>query len=158
MAKKTQKFMVWLLPVVVIGGLFWPPLGFLVFGLMLFMLVLAVFRGRYWCGNLCPRGAFLDLVLSRFVSGRAYPRLLTGGRLRWPVVILFFLFFAYRLATVPRTLYGFGFLFVQMCLLTTILAIIMGLATRARAWCVICPMGTIQAKLGARKRSRSNTG
>jgi len=34
---------------------------------------LALFKFRFWCWNLCPRGAFFEIVLSRICLGRAVP-------------------------------------------------------------------------------------
>jgi polyferredoxin len=41
-----------------------------------------------------------------------------------------------------------GSVFVLMCLLTTIISIILGIRTKHRGWCTICPMGTLQEKIG----------
>ncbi|MBF0385705.1 MAG: 4Fe-4S binding protein [Candidatus Omnitrophica bacterium] len=49
-----------------------------------------------------------------------------------------------------------GAVFVTMCLITTVLAIFLGLATRHRAWCAICPMGTLQDHLHKIKPRRAH--
>lgn len=139
--------MIWLLPVIVIGGLFYPPLGYLVAVMMVFFLTLSYFRGRYWCSNLCPRGAFLDLVLSRFSLKRKFPHLFASNTFRWTVFFLFMVFFAVQLITSERTFYAIGFVFVRMCLLTTIISVILGVPIHYRAWCSFCPMGTLQTKI-----------
>jgi polyferredoxin len=36
---------------------------------------------------------------------------------------------------------------VGACLLTTVIAIILGVLTRHRGWCAICPMGFLQEKI-----------
>ena len=41
-----------------------------------------------------------------------------------------------------------GAVFVMMCLVTTVISIILGVATKHRGWCMICPMGTLQDRLG----------
>ncbi|HDZ76573.1 MAG TPA: 4Fe-4S binding protein [Candidatus Omnitrophica bacterium] len=71
--KKSQIIMIWLLPLIVIGGLFNPMLGYLVLAMMIFLLTLSFFKGRYWCWNLCPRGSFLDIVLSKISVNKALP-------------------------------------------------------------------------------------
>ena len=50
----------------------------------------------------------------------------------------------YLFAVMPLTLYGAGAMFVRMCLVTTVGAIALGMLTQERAWCAICPMGTLQ--------------
>ena len=72
--KKTQVIMVWFLPLIVIGGLFIPWLGYLVVAMMAFFLALSFFAGRYWCRNICPRGAFLDIVIAKASRNRSFPK------------------------------------------------------------------------------------
>jgi polyferredoxin len=63
--KKTQLITIWLLPLILIGGLYNSALGYLVVAMMAIFLTLSFFKGGYWCWNLCPRGAFLDIILSK---------------------------------------------------------------------------------------------
>ncbi len=36
----------------------------------------AVFKGRFWCGNLCPRGNFYDNVVAKFSRKKKVPEFL----------------------------------------------------------------------------------
>jgi len=146
--KTSQLIMVWLLPLVVIGGIFVPVLGYLVFGMMVFFLVLSYFRGRFWCANYCPRGSFLDLVLSRFSLKRKIPRFLLRPLFRWAFVACFMIFFVFQIASAEKTVAGIGFVFVRMCLITTVIAVVLGIPIHQRTWCAFCPMGTLQGALG----------
>lgn len=139
--------MIWFLPIIVIGGLFWPLLGYLVFFMMLFFLPLSYFKGRYWCANLCPRGAFLDIVLTKFSLKRKIPGLVLSNTFKWTVFILFMVFFISQLILSDKTVYAIGFVFVRMCLITTIISIAIGIPVRPRAWCTFCPMGFLQGKI-----------
>lgn len=141
--------MVWFLPLIIFGGLFYAPIGYLVFLMMLFFLVLSYFKGRLWCSRFCPRGSFLDLVLSQASLKRNVPRLFLKKWFRWVIFVFFIGFMIFRLVTVEKTFPKIGFIFVQMCLLSTFVAIVLGVFTRERAWCVICPMGTLQGKIGS---------
>lgn len=143
--------MVWFLPLIIFGGLLYPPVGYAVFVMMLFFLVLSYFKGRLWCSRFCPRGSFLDLVLSQASLKRKIPRLFLKGWFRWVAFAFFIGFFIFRLVTVEKTFFTIGFVFIQMCLLSTFIAIALGIFTRERAWCVICPMGTLQGKIGSLK-------
>jgi ferredoxin-type protein NapH len=146
--KKTQLIMVWLLPLIVIGGLFNPFLGYLVLAMIAFFLTLSFFKGRYWCWNLCPRGAFLDIVISRISRNRPFPKQFAREWLRWLIFFLFIAFLIFRLAKAGGNLIAIGAVFVTMCIITTVISIILGVAGRHRGWCVICPMGTIQEAIG----------
>lgn len=139
--------MIWFLPIIVIGGLFWPPMGYIVFFFMIFFLTLSYFRGRFWCSSLCPRGAFLDMVLSRFSLKRKVLGLVLTPIFKWTVFFLFMLFFVSQLIMADKTLYAIGFVFVKMCLLTTIISVVLGIFIHHRMWCMFCPMGTLQTKI-----------
>lgn len=149
--KITQLIMVWFLPLIVIGGLFNPLLGYLAVGMMALLAVLSVFKGRYWCWNLCPRGAFLDIVMSKVSCARALPGIFTRQWFRWMIFVLFMVFLIFRLIRAGANPLIIGSVFVSMCLLTTIVAIIMGMFAKSRSWCVICPMGLLQEKIGRKK-------
>jgi polyferredoxin len=139
---------VWFLPLIVIGGLFYPLLGYLVVAMMAILLTLAFFRGRYWCWNFCPRGAFLDIVLSKVSLNKPLPKSLVKQWFRWLVFFLFMSFLISRIVHTGGSLIAIGSVFVVMCILTTIISIILGVATKHRGWCMICPMGTLQEKIG----------
>ena len=146
--------MIWLLPIIVIGGLFYPVLGYLVVAMMAFFLTLSFFKGRYWCWNLCPRGAFLDIVLSKMSLKRPLPKIFTKKWFRWSVFGLLILFLISRLSQTGGDPIAIGAVFVGMCLLTTIISIILGIATRHRGWCAICPMGLMQENIGKIGKSK----
>ncbi len=146
--------MVWLLPLVVIGGLFNPALGYLVVAMMGFFITLSFFKGRYWCWHLCPRGAFLDIILSKFSRNRRVPGLFSKQWFRWVIFALFVSFLIYRIIRSGGSFLAIGSVFVLMCITTTVISIILGVATKHRGWCAICPMGTLQEKIGKISRSK----
>lgn len=142
-----------ILVAVVVVGLWYPPLGLVAAAMMLVLLSVALVRGRYWCGNLCPRGSFLDLVLRHLSPERVFPRFLRSIWLRAGILVLLMSALAWSLASlpletapdVPGGIYGLmGAVFVRLCLITTLGAIFLGLVSQERAWCAICPMGTMQ--------------
>jgi len=146
--KKSQIIMVWFLPLIVIGGMFYPIIGYLVVAMMAFLLSLSFFKGRFWCWNLCPRGSFLDIVLSRVSRHTAPPKIFSNKRFRWFIFFMFLGFVAFRVTHSWGDFIVLGAVFVMMCLVTTVISIILGVATKHRGWCMICPMGTLQDRLG----------
>ena len=140
--------MVWFLPLIVIAGFFYPLIGYLVLMFMIFMLVLSIFRARFWCWNLCPRGSFLDLILSKISRNRPVPAIFRKEVFRWLVLGAVISFLLFRLAQTGGRIPAIGLVFITMCLISTIIAIILGIITKHRAWCVICPMGLLQEKIG----------
>ena len=149
MVKKTQNIMIWFLPLIVIGGLFFPLLGYLVVAMMVTLLTMSfIKKGRYWCWNLCPRGSFLDIVLSKYSKKKPMPEFCLKKPFRWSIVIVLMGFLLIRLIQSGGNLIIIGSIFVSMCLATTIIAIVLGLYWKHRAWCMICPMGTLQEVIG----------
>ncbi|MEW6100718.1 MAG: 4Fe-4S binding protein [Candidatus Omnitrophota bacterium] len=142
--KKMQTLTVWLLPLIIIGGFFIPALGYLVIAMMAILLALSFFKGRYWCWNLCPRGAFLDIVLSKVSPNKPIPKIFLKQTFRWLVLIIFSAFLALRLGRTAGNWLAIGMVFVSMCLITTVISILLGVFSKHRAWCFICPMGTLQ--------------
>ncbi|MDD5355736.1 MAG: 4Fe-4S binding protein, partial [Candidatus Omnitrophica bacterium] len=135
--KKAQSLTIWLLPLILFGGLLNPALGYLVVAMMAFFLTLSFFKGRYWCWNLCPRGAFLDIALSKFSLNRFIPRIFLKQWFRWSVFTLFAAFLVFRLVNSGGEWLVIGSIFVSMCILTTAISVILGVFTRHRGWCTI---------------------
>lgn len=144
--------MVWFLPIIIIGGLFYPLLGYLVVAMMAFFLPLSFFKGRFWCWHLCPRGAFLDLGMSKISPKKTTPDIFSRMWFRWLILVVLTAFLAYRIAVSGGSLIVIGAIFVSICLITTIIAIILALIYRHRAWCSICPMGTLQEQISLLRR------
>ena len=150
----SQAVMIWFLPIIIIGGVVFPVLGYLVFLMMIFFFALAYFKGRFWCGHLCPRGAFLDIALKRLSRGKRIPRLLADKKFRWSVFAVVIAFFIFQFIVSPKDLFSIGTVFVRMCLITTLIAIVIGIPIHERAWCIVCPMGMLQEKIGSLRRHK----
>jgi len=146
-----QQFSWILVPLISVGGLWYPRLGLLLLGMMIFFLIFSYFKGRFWCGNLCPRGAFVEIFIKPISFYGKIPPLLSSKYFRLVVVIVFMTVFTLRTraafvssVTTADVLNKWGFVFVTLCLVTTVIAVIVGVLFSPRAWCTFCPMGTIQ--------------
>jgi len=153
--KISQRIMVWFLPLILIGGVYFQLLGYLVFLMMVFFLILSYFKGRFWCSFLCPRGAFLDLVLSRISLKRKIPLFFHRPKVRWAIFFIFMGFFIFQFVVSAKNLFSLAFVFVRMCLITTLFSIILGIPIHHRSWCAICPMGTLQTKVKTLNKNKS---
>ena len=49
--------------IISLAGLFYPKLGCFLLLVFATLIIIAPFRGRWFCGNLCPRGSFVDFWL-----------------------------------------------------------------------------------------------
>jgi len=146
----------WLLaPVMILTvalGWKYPLLGFIVPVAMAAGMIGGFFRGRYVCGNLCPRGSFIDRILSRFGGERPIPTLFRNLPFRWGVFAFLMGFMAWRLSLDPTSWRHWGTVFWSMCALTTGIAVIVGLIYHPRSWCAFCPVGTSANALGGHKQ------
>ncbi len=134
-------------------GLGWkyPLLGFSVPLVMIVGLVGSFFNGRFVCGNLCPRGAFLDRVMSRFVKRRPMPALFYKMSFRIPVFVGLMGLMLLRILLKPGDIYHWGYVFWVMCVVTSVLGVVLAVLFRPRGWCTFCPMGTMQNLVGGGK-------
>ena len=158
-ATRRRRMLQWCLaPVVLITiglGYWYPVLGYTVPIVMLAGVIGGVFKGRYVCGNLCPRGSFLDRVIAPIGAARHIPGFLRRGGLRWAVLVALMGFMAYRVFQQPagEPLWRhLGRVFWLMCVVTTAIAVVLGVLIHPRTWCSFCPIGTIQSALGGGRR------
>ena len=66
----------WILIVYLIIGAFYPIIGLLALVCMIAPIAFSLRRGRWWCGNACPRGNFYDRVLSKYSPHKPIPAFL----------------------------------------------------------------------------------
>jgi len=140
---------VWILVIIVIaGGIFWPLLGFVVPVVMLAGIIGGILKGRYVCGWLCPRGAFLDRIVKPVSASRRIPLWLRKPAFRWAIFALLMAFMAWQISSNPADIYHWGRVFVRICIITTAIGVILAIIFHPRTWCSFCPMGTLQSALG----------
>jgi|GEM_PF-965102 len=139
-----------MVPIISLGGLWYHKLGLIMPVMLMFLLVLSFFKGRFWCGNLCPRGAFLEMFIKPLSFYGKIPDLYKSKYFRLLVVTVFMTIFTLRTKaafgawSTVEALDRWGLVFATLCLVTTIIAVILGVLYSPRAWCSFCPMGTIE--------------
>ncbi len=138
---------------VAIGGLFIPRLGLLLIPVMLTLMVMGFFRGKYWCGHLCPHGSVFDITLPPPRQRRQLPARLRSPLLSGLLLFWFMLALASRLH-IAMAHWGvadfwdrLGWVFVLNYLVVTVLGTALALGAARRSWCMICPMGSAQRLL-----------
>jgi polyferredoxin len=137
--------------IVISAGWKYPLLGFAVPAAMLIGMGGGPLRGRYACGNICPRGSFYDTVFSHIGGNHPVPGLLLSPLFRWSVMAVLMSFMTWRIAQNPGDWRHWGTVFWSMCLITTAIGIPLGMMYRSRSWCSFCPVGTTAAALGGHK-------
>jgi polyferredoxin len=136
-----------MLTVIAIGWKY-PALGFIVPLAMVTGIAGSFSRGRYVCGNLCPRGSFYDTVFRLMGGTRRIPELVQRPAFRWTVLAGLMGFMALQIARKPADPLHWGYVFWLACVLTTAVGVVFGTVYRARTWCAFCPVGTMAATFG----------
>ena len=139
-----------LAPLVVIGWDFWPYLGYISITMLLFMVILALFRGRYYCGWFCAMEAFFERVLSAVSHKRNMPPLFKASWFKWLVFVFMIGLLTFRLILAGGDPRKIGAAFVMMWTISTGMAISLGLVWKPRSWCSICPMALFQGLVAPR--------
>lgn len=140
-----------LVVIVSIAGLWFPLLGYFLLLVFATLLITSVSRGRWFCGNLCPRGSFNDFWVGKITQGKKIPKILRSYWIRVPIFMLMMGFMGYRLLNTHGLINQIGMVFVIMCLVTTTIALVAGTTFSPRTWCTFCPMGTAQNLIGGSK-------
>lgn len=132
-------------------GWHWPWLGFGVPLVMAAGIGGAFWRGRYVCGNLCPRGSFYDTLYRPIGGTRPIPALLRALPFRWAAFAALMLLMVSQILRAPHDPLHWGRVFWAMCLATTVVGVVLGFFYRARTWCACCPVGTAAAAIGGER-------
>ena len=140
---KLQIYTSWVLPVVIIGGWIYPPLGFLLLLCMVGAIGIAFYNGRAWCDWMCPRGSFYDLFLNKLTTKHNIPSLFKTNWFRTVILSLLMTALGVQIYYAWGSAYGIGMAFVMVLTITTTAGIVLGAVYKPRAWCQICPMGTM---------------
>lgn len=130
------------LPLVLIGGWFYPLIGFLLLGCMLGAIGVAFYKGRAWCDWMCPRGSFFDLFLKRFSRGKEIPAFFKKTGVRISVILILFSVLGSQVYLYWGDWSAIGKVLVTILTVTTTVGIVLGIIYQERIWCHICPMGT----------------
>lgn len=121
---------------------------------MLGPVILSIFRGRFWCGNICPRGNFYDNIVSEFSNNKPVPKFLKSTFFRILVIIFMFTMFGLGIKNNWGSPLGIGMVFYRMILMTTIVGVILSFFYNNRTWCNFCPMGSIASFISSFRKNK----
>jgi ferredoxin-type protein NapH len=119
--------------IVCIGGSWYPKLGYFLLLVFASLLIISPFRGRWFCGNLCPRGSFNDFWLGRISRKVAIPAVFKSLWVRVPIFVAMMAFMIIRIISTQGAVDKIGMVFVAMCIITTLISILFGISIAPRA-------------------------
>ena len=117
-------------------------------------IIVSIFKGRFWCGNLCPRGNFYDNVVSKFSNKRKPPKFFKSYYFRAIILTIMMTVFISGVSKNWGNLYGIGMVFYRLIVVTTIIGIVLSLFYNHRTWCSFCPMGTMASVVSKFRKSK----
>lgn len=137
--------------IVSIGGIFYPKLGYFLLLVFASLMIIAPFRGRWFCGNLCPSGSLVDFWLAPLSRKSRIPPQFKSMWIRVPIFAAIMAFMIFRIIQTEGFVDKIGMVFVAQFISINSIAILFGIGIAPRAWCSFCPMGTLQRTFGGRK-------
>ena len=149
---KISPYIPLIIPVIAIGGIFYPKLGYFMLLDMILLMTISPFRGRWFCSHLCSRGLFSDIYLRKISRNRKIPKFFKSYWIRIPILVLMMGMFIVRIINTQGIIDRIGIVMVAMYIQTTLIVILMGLTINPRSFCTLCPMGTIQRWFGGKKK------
>ena len=150
-----KKYSYLLLIALVIGGFFDIRIGVIAIACMIGPIITALFKGRYWCGNICPRGSFYDNLASKFSRKKKTPAFLKSAYFRTVLTILLLIIFSSNMMRTWGNLHTMGMVVYRLIIVTTIIGIGLTLLYNHRTWCNICPMGSLSALTGTTRNPKN---
>lgn len=152
-----KKYSYLLLISFVIGGFFDLRIGLIAIICMIGPIVTSLLKGRFWCGNICPRGSFYDNIASKFSQKKKTPTLLKSAYFRAALAMLLLIMFGSNMIKTWGNLNNMGMVVYRLIVVTTIIGIGLTLFFNHRTWCNICPMGSISALCSTLRNSKNKT-
>lgn len=135
----------WILFAYLILGWFFPIIGWVAIICMLGPVLTSIWRGRWWCGHVCPRGNMYDRLLSKYSPHRPIPKFVRTFGFRLFMVFLIFAMFGVQMYFAWGDWASMGFVFWKIILITTVVGVVLSFIYAPRTWCSFCPMGTISS-------------
>ncbi len=160
MAQKTKRFhrhfetkgfpLYWIILAYIVIGWFYPVIGLLALICMVGPVLTSVWRGRFWCGNVCPRGNLYDRLLSRYSPHRPIPPFVRTFGFRLFMVFFIFTMFGIQLSF-ASSWSDVGRVFWNIIVMTTVVGVTLSFIYAPRTWCSFCPMGSISRWVAPQK-------
>lgn len=142
--RRRQPWLSALFIAILVVGLWYPVVAMVgVLAMLVGAIFIGFFMGRYWCNWLCPRGSFFDSILRRISRGKNAPAFFHHPLFRLGWIAWFGFAVVSGMLAAWGDLNGMSAPFVRLMLISTAIAILLGIVFHERAWCMFCPMGTM---------------
>lgn len=141
----------WILLIYLIVGYFFPVVGLIAIICMIAPVAFSIKRGRWWCGNACPRGSLYDKLLSKYSPHKPIPAIVRTFGFRLFMVGFIFAMFGTQMYFAWGDWNAMGKVFWNIIMITTIVGVALSFIYAPRTWCSFCPMGTLSNWVAPKK-------
>ena len=141
----------WLMFGYIVLGWLWPIVGWALLFYIIGTIITAFWRGRWWCGHVCPRGNFYLHLLSKYSPHHKIPPFARSFWFRLFVLLLVFSSFGLRMYHVWGDWSAMGGVFWLLFVTTTVIGIVLSFVYAPMMWCSFCPIGTLAAWAAPKK-------
>ena len=138
---------------VAVGGFFQPLVGFGVAAMLILALVMNFNKPRSFCSSACPRGTALGFALSQVSLRRPMPPFMRTDRVRRVLCAFMMICVIGSAFRLRSDMGGLGAFFWGLCIVSLSAGVLLGIIFKPRAWCAVCPMGTLQDTLAMKKKN-----
>lgn len=118
-------------------------LGLIAIVCILAPIITSFFNGRYWCGNLCPRGSLFTNLGKSFSNHKKTPNILQSNYFRVFILLITFGYFGHAIYVTGFDWFQLGLVFCKFIVYTTLLAFVLASFYNEKTWCTFCPAGTL---------------
>jgi ferredoxin-type protein NapH len=134
-----------------VGGWFYPLIGFFIPACMIAGVSLATRKGRKWCDWMCPRGSFADAYMKLISPQKTIPHSLRSYPVRIGILSFLILMLGYQVVRLWPDPYAIGRFLMVLLSVTTVIGVFLTLSIHQRTWCYICPIGSLANLVGKNK-------
>ena len=135
---------------VAVGGIFIPEIGLVLAALMVTAIVMTTIKPRSFCSSVCPRGKALGFVWGRHSKRKPLPAFALSPKFRKVLCGAMMFCVVGNLVRAGGDLHRYGIVFWGLCIISLTAGLVMGYFFKPRAWCAVCPMGTLQDTISGR--------
>ena len=135
---------------VAIGGIFMPEVGLVLAALMVTAVVMTLVKPRSFCSGVCPRGKALGFIMQKNTKRKALPTFMRSTGFRRLLCGSTMVCVIGNLARVRGSIHNVGSVFWVLCVISLSAGLVLGFFFKPRAWCSVCPMGTLQDTISRR--------
>jgi polyferredoxin len=115
----------WIIIAYIALGWFFPVVGLIAFVCMIGPVLTSIWRGRYWCGNICPRGNMYDRLLSKYSPHKPIPKFVRTFGFRLFMVFFIFVVFGVQMYFAWGDWNAMGRVFWRIIVMTTVVGVIL---------------------------------